>query len=97
MKINIITQNEGGSDEPVFATLDAAKAKAKYLELIKTEGNTETDPNNIAAFDEPKTDDDGIERTNCGDLDYVRIDDVWYEMRDSYGDTIVRWFVLDVE
>jgi hypothetical protein len=47
-----------------------------------------------------RTDEDGILRAELGDFceqEYVCIDNIWYEMRDEYGYTIARWFVLDVD
>ena len=97
MKINIITENEGGSDEPVLATFDTAKAKARYLEVIQKVNSQETDVRQIADFRDHRTDDDGIERATYDEQEYVCIDGIWYEIKDEYGDTIVRWFVLDFE
>jgi hypothetical protein len=91
-KIQIVVENEGGSEEPVLVTFNRAKAKAKYLEIIKAAGRK------IDLMLVPlREDDDGIERAEMDGEECVRVDGEWHNIIDGYGDKIVRWFETDVE
>lgn len=94
-KIQIVCENFGGNYSPVLATFDKAKAKAKYLELIKAANRKVATSVGMA-----KVDDNGVERGATGtshEVDVIRIDGEWYELHDTYGDVAAEWFEQEVE
>jgi hypothetical protein len=94
-KIHIVTQNDGTGDEPVLATTDEAKALAKYLEIIKDADRKSPEAWELVHL--ARVGEDGINRIEVDDTDYVEIDGEWYETRDQYGDGVARWFELELE
>jgi len=91
--VHVILANQEGSLELELVTLSHAKAEAKFIELVKT---CNVVPHNVLPTEKD------LERAivltsriiivDIGvDSQYCRIDDVWYEMKDEYGEQHVRW------